>query len=149
MKFNWGTGIFLFYSIFAASLFFQVYKSTQYDYHLVVENYYEKDLAYQSHYEKIENSQALQTPLQINYSNKQKMIELIFPDGVGAIQGTVLFYRSSDKKMDVQLPIVINDEQKMMIKSDKFSDGYWRVEVDWEADGKAYFDKKQIQLKKA
>ena len=65
MKFNWGTGIFLFYTFFAVTLFFQVYQSTQYDNHLVVDNYYEKDIQYQVQYEKIANSLGLEEKVAI------------------------------------------------------------------------------------
>jgi hypothetical protein len=44
MKFNWGTGIAIFYIIFVVSLVFQVFKSRQYDHSLVVDNYYEEDI---------------------------------------------------------------------------------------------------------
>ena len=54
MKINWGTGIFIFYSLFVGALVFQLVKSFQYDNSLVVENYYEKDLNYQEQYNKIQ-----------------------------------------------------------------------------------------------
>lgn len=146
MKFNWGTGIFIFYSLFAISLFYQVYKSTQYDNSLVVDNYYEKDLNYQTQYDKIVNSQTLINPLKIDYRENEKLIELRFPKEIDGVTGTVLLYRAANKTMDVSLPIILDKEHKMVLNSEKFSDGFWRVEVDWNASGKDYFDKTKFNI---
>ena len=148
MKFNWGTGIFIFYSLFATSLFYQVYKSTQYDHNLVVDNYYEKDLDYQSQFDKIEQTKKLKEPLTINYLEGVQLIELAFPNDLEGITGTVLFYRASDKKMDVTLPITIDNLHQMILQADKFPAGFWRVEVDWEAGGNKYFTETAIKIVK-
>ncbi len=146
MKFNWGTGIFIFYTLFALSLFYQVYKSTQYDHSLVVDNYYEKDLAYQSQFEKIENSLHLEPGLIINHFPKSKLIVLEFPKDLPAITGTVRFYRANDKSKDLDIPIQIDQANVMEIPAEPFISGQWKVEVDWQAAQKGYFDRKILKM---
>ena len=145
-KFNWGTGIFIFYSLFAISLFYQVYKTTQYDRSLVVDNYYEEDLAYQSRFDQIKNSQDLAEKLIIQLNNEDKTISLHFPKDKKEIKGKVLLYRPSDKSMDRLLPIDLNSENEMRIATDNFATGRWKVKVEWEAGGQSYFDKRAIYI---
>lgn len=148
MKFNWGTGIFIFYSIFAASLFYQVFCSTKYSNDLVEDNYYEKDLAYQQRYEALENSMSLENPLAINQLRDEKMIEIDFPEGENVPTGQVRFYRASDETRDLLLPVKIESNGHMLVSTSAFLPGWWKVEVEWEMDGKPYFDNKDIHVGK-
>ncbi len=145
-NFNWGTGIFLFYTIFAGSLFYQVYKSTQYDHDLVVENYYEEDLAYQSRYEQMQNSRSLEAGLSIRLNKEEKIISLDFPTDMEGVTGDLLLYRANNKKLDKHLPLQLNAENRMEIPIKNIVAGRWKLEVKWEQGGKAYFDKKVINI---
>ncbi len=146
MKINWGTGIFIFYSCFAMTLFFQVYKSTQYDHSLVVEDYYAKDLAYQTTFDKLANSIALKNPLQIDYQKGLQQIQLTFPKTDKAVTGSILLYRASDKKADVLLPIRIDAQNNMVINAATLKTGRWKIEVDWIANGTPYLNRKTIEI---
>ena len=145
-KINWGTGIFIFYTVFAASLFYQVYKSTQYDHSLVVENYYEEDINYQSRYDQIQNSRSLEAGLEIEFKSNEKIIILDFPKDKPNISGEILLYRANNKKLDQHIPIQLNTENKMFIPTDKILMGRWKMEVEWETDGKSYFDKRVLHI---
>lgn len=59
MKLSWGTGIAIFYSVFVIVLVFVVVKSTSIDNALVTDDYYKKDLEYQTQIDKQVNSQGL------------------------------------------------------------------------------------------
>lgn len=143
-KINWGTGIFLFYTFFATTLFYQVYRSTQYDHSLVVENYYEKDLAYQNTFDKLNNSQSLKNPLQIHYDEILRLVEIEFPAEIKNIKGSVLFYRASDKKEDTLLPIQLATDNCMTIFVRSLKPGLWKIEIDWEGDNTPYLDREMI-----
>lgn len=146
MKINWGTGIFLFYSFFATTLFYQVYKSTQYDHHLVVEDYYAKDLAYQATFDKLENSMRLNDPLQIAYQKSTKQLKLKFPQEARTITGNILLYRASDKEADVLLPIQVDIKNNMTINLETLKAGKWKIEVDWTASKIPYLNHKIIEI---
>ncbi|MEO1258587.1 MAG: FixH family protein [Bacteroidota bacterium] len=148
-KINWGTGIFIFYTLFAASLFYQVYRSTQYDHSLVVENYYEEDINYQSRYDQIQNSRSLKAGLEIEFKKNEKIIALDFPKDKSNISGEILLYRANNKKLDQYIPIQLNAENKMIIPTDNILMGRWKMEVEWETDGKSYFDKRVLHIPSA
>ena len=147
MKFNWGTGIFIFYSIFACSLIFIVYKSTRYDHSLVVEDYYAKDLAYQGRYDKMQNSRHLSEKLHVSYIAQSNQVRLHFPDSLADnFKGKLLFYRADNKKEDWLIPISTDADNDMIIDVSKLTRGRWKVQVDWKANDKEFYDEAVVYL---
>ena len=105
MKFNWGTGIAMFYSFFVIALVATVIRSTQYDNSLVSDHYYADDLAYQKHYDKLVNSQKLAKDLSIAQNNSKTAVELEFPAEIGQVSGQIHFFCPSDSKQDFRLGV--------------------------------------------
>lgn len=148
MKFNWGTGIFVFYSLFAMVLVFVVYQSTQYDHSLVVEDYYAKDLAYQGRYDQIQNSLRLDEKLKIEYHSTSNQVQISFPDSIGnEFNGEVLFYRADNKSKDKLLAVKADAENDMMVDVSTYDRGRWKVKIEWAAAGVEYFDELTIHLR--
>lgn len=139
MTFNWGHGIALFYVIFVGTLLTVLIKSFSVDHSLVVEDYYAKDLAYQSQYDKSVNS-IKSDNLNVNYDSGNGQIVFEIEDASPAT-GSIQFYRASDKTKDFIVPISSNN---MDIPVSHLSAGKWRVKVDWTIDGKAYYQEKDF-----
>lgn len=146
MKITWGTGIFLFYSLFAGILFYQVYASTKYDRSLVVDNYYDEDLAYQQTFDKLQNALHLVEPLQLTFYEGFHLVELQFPKDKKKVSGKVLFYRPSTNKLDVSLPVWVDCENVMDIFVRDLPYGKWIVEVNWESDQTSYLNRFTIDI---
>ena len=148
ITFNWGPGIFLFYTVFACVLIFVVYKSTQVDHSLVVDNYYDHDLAYQSHYDRLENTAKLDEPLQLQWASTTKEFTLSFPAEIEeAISGEVAFYRPNNKSLDWGVPIAVDEAKQMDLDLSKLPVGRWKVQVKWEAGGVPYFAERIIDVR--
>ncbi len=146
MKISWGTGIFLFYTFFAGMMFFQVYQSTRYDHSLVADDYYAKDIAYQSMYEKQQHSLALANPVQFVYAQAEQQLTIEFPHEVGQPTGEVVFYRPQQGKDDLRIPLKTNPSGAMIIPLDQLAAGRWRVQVDWQTASSTYYDETIIDL---
>ncbi len=146
MKINWGTGIFIFYSFFVGALVFQVYKSTTYNNDLVAPNYYEKDLQYQSMYEKKQNSLNSKERLIVQYTETDHQVYFDFPKSLTSVKGKIVFYRADDKRQDMTFPIKISANNQMIIPAKILKSGYWNVEIDWENEGTSFFDEKEIKI---
>ncbi len=142
MKFNWGTGIALFYGLFVVVLVAAVIKSTQYDNSLVSDHYYADDLAYQQHYVKLVNSKSLLEDVKIVRS--EEAVRLTFPQEVGVIQGEIIFFCPSDSQQDFKLPIELDADKKQVVPIKQIKKGLWKVKVDWQADGKPYYKEETI-----
>lgn len=146
MKINWGTGIAIFFSLFVLTLVFQVIKSTQYDNSLVSDQYYADDINYQKHYNKLVNSQQLKEELKIAKTDKGDYVELVFPEELSQVEGNIHFFCPSDSKGDFKLPISVSEKGKQVVPVEGLKKGLWRVKIDFEAGGKAYYKEEPIIL---
>ncbi len=142
MKFNWGTGIALFYGTFAAVLIFAVIKSTTHDNSLVVDNYYEEDLKYQQHFDRLTN--AMLDDISFKVNSKEQLVYLQFP--MYAQQGEILFFRPSDKTKDFKLPVSTNAAGIQVVPTNGLSNGLWKVKINWSSEGKNYYSEQSIIL---
>lgn len=139
MKFNWGTGIALFYGTFVVVLLYFVIKSTGQDNSLVSDQYYADDLAYQQHYDKLRNAQSLEQDLEISAPVDEGQVLLQFPANLGSVQGTIHFFCPSDSKQDFSVPVKVDTSYLQSVPHTSLKKGMWRIKVDWEAGGTAYF----------
>lgn len=140
-KFDWGYGIATFYILFALVLMGALYASTKVDHSLVKDDYYQLDLEYQDHYDKVERSNSSQL-LSIDYKEKDHKVIFRFRS-TESPQGTITFYRAADSSLDFKMPINSN---QMRIDTEKLVEGNWKVNVDWNADGKTYYQEEDIHI---
>lgn len=149
MKWNWGTGLFVFFVLFVGILAFVLYQSTQVDNALVMDNYYEEDLNYQSHYEKKQNTASLSEKVLVSYDHEKNELHLKFPDTIAAesgIAGNVWLYRPSDKGQDIHHDFQLLNELEWTKQIGKLENGRWKVKIDWKAGSRPYFQEEEIIL---
>jgi hypothetical protein len=144
MKFNWGTGIFIVIAFFLlAVVAFFIYISNL-DIKLVEDNYYEKELAYQEHIDKINNTSSLTGEIEI--SQDAGVIIIQFPplDTLKVSGGTVWFYRPSDPEKDFTLPLLLNDSLRQVFDISRLDQGKWMLKLDWKMGGIDYYFEEEI-----
>jgi len=146
MRINWGTGITVFYLTFMATMLLMVYRSTQQDINLVVDNYYEKDLSYQSHLDRINNTRSLKTDLKIDYQKEGDIVRFIFPEEIEKVAGEVLLYRASDAKQDVLYQISLDQNHEYILPTVDLQKGNWKIKVDWTGDQTPFYKETNLQL---
>ena len=147
MKLNWGTGIAIFYGAFVLVMIFMVVKSAQNQSHLVQEHYYDKDLNYEEFRQKRENARDVKRQVAISYSRADQRIYFDFPKDIGEASGEVALYRPSNKFLDKSFKIRLDDNKRMFIPvTREIPAGLWRIQVDWEAGGRKYFQEKSMVL---
>jgi len=145
MKFNWGTGIAIFYSIFVITMVGMVVKSFYHQSHLVEEDYYQLDLDYEAYRQKRENATNHQ-PVLANYDQQSNTLKLKFPESMDEVTGTVFLFRPSDKNLDNHYNLVVGDDYIASIAFDEqLLKGLWYVKIDWQSNGSSFF--KKIDLK--
>lgn len=138
-KFNWGTGLFLFYAAFVIFMLSLVVMSHQQKIELVTENYYSKGVDFQTQIEEQKNVATLTekpTIKQLENGN----IELKFPtaESERKVNGEIAFFRPSDKDLDFTLPIDLEQENKQLITK-KIEQGLWRIKLSWSENDKKFF----------
>lgn len=146
MKLNWGFSIALFYIVFMSVLLYFVIKSTTYDNSLVMENYYEQDLKYQSHFDKMVNTQNMSEKVNIINNHKEGQIELQFPETMKMSTGSVHFFCPQTKHKDLKVDLKLDQDGLMKINSGQFTSGRWKVKLDWEDNGKSFYTETELIL---
>lgn len=146
MKFNWGTGIALFYGTFVVVLVFAVIQSTKQDNSLVSDDYYADDLKYQEHYDKLVNAQSLEQDLTVKNNANQGQVELQFPSTLGQVTGEVYFFCPSDSQQDFRVPVETDTAFLQVVSTQNLKQGLWKVKVDWKAQEKVFFKEQVITL---
>lgn len=146
MKFNWGTGLAIWLALFIAFiLYFVIRISTEdkYDYDLVTEEYYKKEMVFQKEMDDEANSNTLESNI-----SGEKIPEgwmLTFPKNIdySKIEGTVFLYRPSNKQMDFKLPLKLSSPN-LLIPDQRLVAGRWNTIVQWRYKGEDYLYKEEI-----
>lgn len=80
--------------------------------------------------------------------NQQSSVKFIFPNqfDYNSIAGTIHFYRPSDPAEDFIVKISPDTLRSQIVSTDKFIKGAWKVKVDWEANGKSFYNEKILMV---
>jgi hypothetical protein len=146
MKINWGTGIIIAFVAFISFIMYFVINmniNKKYDYDLVTEDYYKKELEFQNDINKETNSKTLE--VNINWKKTNEGILIEFPETLNKekITGKVFLYRPSNKQFDFETTISLSNHN-LLIPDKRLLDGRWNIKVDWQYNGKSYLYKKEI-----
>lgn len=144
MKLNWGHGIAIFFSGFVAFMVFMVVKSHGVNIDLVAEDYYAREVAYQSHMDKMANTNSLEH--MVKASQKGDKVYILFPKDAQPASGEILLFRPSDKQFDrtIQVDTSLGLNQSISIAG--LPTGHYSLQLDWTANGKPYYYQQNIML---
>ena len=148
MKINWGTGIVIAMIAFMSFILFFVVKmftDDQYQYDLVVEEYYKQEIGFQDELDAEKNAIELAENVVIEQTETGVMIDFPKNEATSIIDGVVTFYRPSNKNLDFTKPVILED-QKMFIPKNEIAAGRWNISVRWDQNGKTYLTRKNINF---
>lgn len=140
-KFHWGHGIALFYVVFVGALITALVASFDRDRSLVDQEYYQRDIEYQSTYEKTVN--AMKSDAISISANASSDIVTVKVTDAERVNGTIHFYRPSDEDADFMLPIEAAHSE---IATGELRAGKWIVKLDLTADGVDYHKEEVLIL---
>ena len=145
-RFHWGWGIAIFYSLFVIVLLIIVIRSFSVDNSLVVDDYYSYDITYQEHADKLKNSRELEKDVEFDFDQKELVLNIIFPEGFKEYDGTILFYKPDNKKLDFELNVKPDSNAEQVIDVGDLVRGYWRIKIDWQGDSKEFYREDGIYI---
>lgn len=143
---NWGWKIAILYGSFVAMMITLVVLSSKQDIPLVTEDYYEKDLQYETQMHRIANSKALKTDVNVAYNQENQQIEVQFPKGIDNITGEILCFRPSQEGLDFTLNIEDLEENVTSFGTSEMLSGRWKIKITWEGDGKIYYKEATVYI---
>lgn len=146
LKISWGYRIAALYIGFVLLILFMVVMAMRQKIELVTPDYYAKELKFQQEIDAKNNAGLLSANIQVELQQKTVLISL--PDEfIGKeIKGEALMFRPSDSSLDIAFPLVLNADGKMLLQSDRFKTGLYKLTVKWAADGKNYQTEHTIVL---
>jgi hypothetical protein len=145
MKFTWGHAmvlVLLSFMVFIVSFIIRLNISE-----LVTEDYYSQEVKYQSLMDAEQNFISLSQKPSISFEKQE--IKLSFPQPFNAnnAKGTILFYRPSDAKKDLEIPILLDENKWQRIPTINLDKGKYQIILDWQTNGKRYYTKQILKIK--
>jgi hypothetical protein len=146
IKFNWGTGIFIFIGLFLLVNAFVIYISFEQKYDLVEEEYYPQGLEYQKQINRFANANSLHGKIEIEEAADGLLIS--YPDDLKGknVKGQVVFFRPSDEDADFSDSIKFDTAMQQHISLQKILKGKYIAKFFWTMDGKEYAHEKAVRL---
>ena len=141
---SWGKKIAIFYTVFAITMLSAVIFASMQTLHLVSEDYYQEEIAYESRIQEIKNVQELGKQVEVEKVSKSEF-SFRFPASAQQAVGLIQFYRPSDAELDRAFPIKLADG-KQLIPVDELAGGNWQIQIQWVQDGKAYYQEMDLSL---
>lgn len=148
MKISWGTGIVIAIGLFMSFILYFVITmmtNSNYDYQMVVDDYYKQEIGFQDELDGRNNAAKLTSKIRVEQNTEG--ILLVFPEDIESQMenATIYFYRVNKKEMDFDRTIVLKDH-KMKIPAEDLLPGRWDINIRWEMNGKTYIAQEKITL---
>lgn len=143
MKFNWGSGIFIFFSFFVVSMVYAVISTTKHAPQMVQKDYYALDMNYQERLERKQNVAGLSAIPQVSFDAGSQKIRVHFPEI--ALSGTAKCFRPATTRDDFSTKI--ENTTLLDIPAEGLATGRWHVELEWENEaGKKFFWEARLKI---
>ncbi len=113
---------------------------------LVSEDYYQKELVFQSKIDETKNADALDE--KISHIITDKNMELKFPDVFKGkkVTGEILFFRPSDASKDFKTTVQLNEDVQQFIPINNLSKGMYKMQIGWKSNDTAYFKEETVVI---
>jgi len=137
MKFNWGTGIFIFLTLFLmAAAAFIIFAFRQ-DKNLVHKEYYKKGVDYTEQMNIEARSAAFKHDIQTRLEDDFLVVDFNENLAEKIDSGNVLMFRPSSSRQDLTLALTIRDNT-FKIPKDELISGRYILKIYWYSDGLKY-----------
>jgi len=146
MKINWGTAIVLvFIGFISFILFFVVKMNTdkKFEHDLVTEDYYKQELAFQQEINAEKNGNELKNNITVIKTVKGLLVVFPKDKDFTEISGSISLYRPSNKKLDFQIPITLQNSE-ILVPKNQLIEGRWNISVNWQYETTSYLFKESF-----
>lgn len=145
MKWNWGTGIFIFLVLFLAACTAFIIFAMQQDVNLVHKDYYEKGVNYTEQMNTNARSKQYYSFVQTQLQNEYLRVDFEQSLAAKIDSGNVLLYRPSNSNQDIIMPLSLTDNSIFISKSNLVS-GRYILKLNWFSDGLKYEIDKPVNI---
>lgn len=146
MKFNFGTGIFIFLALFITAMVTFVIFAHRQDVNLVHRDYYEKGVDHTSRMNKDKRSAIFKEQIQVADDGSNVRITFAKEMAADIQNGQVLFFRPSDHNKDISYPIRLSGDTCRIDKKELIP-GRYVVKITWQTGQEDYQVDKSLIIK--
>lgn len=146
---SWGYKILVTYALFFLMISVFLYIASQQTNEMLETNYYEKEIQFQKILNGSDNLNVLDEA--INLKLTRKFLEISLPKA-GIQDNPIIhleFIKMSDQTKDFNIEIKANENGLIKIPTEKLSRGYYRLQMQWESNGKPYVYRDQFKYLEA
>jgi hypothetical protein len=143
---NWGNKILLVFLVFAAGIFYLVYRSMHVNYELVSKEYYKDEIRYQDIIYASQRANALSRKIEIRQSANVIAVQL--PDEMKdeKVTGVMWFYCAADETKDRRISMQPDQRGAQEITKQKFLPGSYVVKFDWTSKNTRYYAEEPLTI---
>ena len=145
MKFNWGTGIFIFLVIFLLACAAFIIFALEQDVNLVHKDYYEKGVNYTEQMNVNARSKPYYNSIQTTMQSDFFSIDFDSSLAARIDSGNVIMFRPSDSHQDVSVPLLLSDNS-LKISKGALIPGRYILKLYWYSDGLRYQIDKPVNI---
>lgn len=145
----WPIAIIISFLLFGGLVFGSMYFMLNSKIDLVHEDYYAQEVAFQDHIDKRNQTHNEGKIPAFDIDRELRLMTIGFaydPKVDQEPQGTIHFFRPSNKELDQELEVAVDRSGRMLIPLSMLQHGYWRVRIDWKEGETAYFHEEAIQV---
>lgn len=114
------------------------------DIHLVSEDYYRQEIAYQDKIDQKANVSHLTEKLTFTYDSASREVLVSIPNVLNGATGQIQFYRPSDARKDFVQKLETIHGQTQRIPAGGLDAGHWILKTTWQKDQKNYYQEDKI-----
>ncbi|HNA94125.1 MAG TPA: FixH family protein [Saprospiraceae bacterium] len=143
---SWGYRIMIVYIVFIAMILGMVFVASKQTNEMQDENYYSKELVYQSVIDGKNNLNALADSVTLSNQPGSVKIKLPLAASANITEGSVYFLCPSDEKKDLKDKLNVDANGEQSISRDKLKDGFYTIQISWKSNGKAYYSEQKFKV---
>ncbi|HRO41591.1 MAG TPA: FixH family protein [Flavipsychrobacter sp.] len=145
MKISWGTRVAVLYGGFVVLMVTLVTLAMKQDFQLVSKDYYQKEIQYQEVIDAGKNQATLSAPVVFKANSEAVTIALPEEFAEKIVTGNVEFYAPVDAKFDAKFALQL-ESNSMSIPRTSLHPTKYQVKINWEAEGKKYYQETTLNL---
>lgn len=141
---NWGKSIALVFIVFAGFIGTMVFWMSRQQVDLVRDDYYQDELAYQQHIDRVANARHLDPDAYIQVDAPHRQVHIVRPDSL--LQGTLLLYCPANRRADIRLTLSPAGSATTTLAMQNRPAGLWRAQLTWSDGQRSYYTERSLQL---
>lgn len=144
---NWGKGITLVIILFIITMLGMVFYASKQTNEMVENNYYDKELKYQSLIDASKNLNVISTDSLIVQEENQ--LKVVIPNALvnGFKDGNIEFLSNDAEKKDTNIAFSPDSSGNYIIPRNDIKSGYYNARIKWISNEKNYYREQKVIIK--